>query len=69
MLTELIVPNPDTTAVPPAPTNGWYPNPSVDPTETIIPPRGTFALFGSEATDAVEPVNWILVIPTLSIKL
>ena len=65
MLIELIVPNPETTAVPPADTNGWYPNPSVEPTETITPPKGTFELLGSEVTDAIDPVNWILVIPTL----
>ena len=39
--TEVIVPALDTTAVPPAATNGWNPYPSVDPTLTIIPPRGT----------------------------
>ena len=34
------VPAVETFAVPPAATKGWYPNPSVEPTETIIPPTG-----------------------------
>ena len=40
MLMDSIVPAADTIAVPPAATKGWYPNPSEDPTETIIPPLG-----------------------------
>ena len=34
------VPAVETVAVPPAATKGWYPNPSVEPTETITPPTG-----------------------------
>jgi len=42
-----IVPAIETVAVPPAETNGWYPNPSVEPVEIIIPPRGILALLTS----------------------
>ena len=42
-----IVPAIETVAVPPADTNGCYPNPPLDPTETITPPTGIFALFTS----------------------
>ena len=47
ILIEEIVPAIETIAVPPADTSGWYPNPSVEPTETMIPPRGILALLTS----------------------
>ena len=65
---ELIVPRPETTAVAPAATKGWYPNPWVDPTDIIIPPTGTLAVFGSADTEEAVPANWILVIPEFSDK-
>ena len=64
--TELIVPRPETIAVAPAATKGWYPSPWVDPTDIIIPPTGTLAVFGSDVTEEADPVNWILVIPEFS---
>ena len=63
--TELIVPVADTIAVPPAATSGWYPNPSVDPTDNITPPKGNEVTFASEVEDAV-PVKLIEVIPAFS---
>ena len=62
MLTKLIdltVPEQPTIAVPPAEINGWYPNPSLDPTETIIPPRGRLEPFGSELIEVAVPVKTI----------
>ena len=47
MDTEDTVPNPETIAVPPAETNGWYAYPSVEETETITPPIGIEELLGS----------------------
>ena len=47
ILIDEIVPAIDTIAVPPADTSGWYPNPAVEPTETITPPTGMLALFTS----------------------
>ena len=35
------LPAADTNAVPPAPTKGWNPYPSLDATLTITPPLGT----------------------------
>ena len=64
----IIVPAAETTTVPPAETNGWKPNPWVDATETITPPTGIFALLTSYVTDVAVPVNDILDIPALSIK-
>ena len=40
MLIAEIVPATETVTVAPAETSGWYPNPPVDPTDTIIPPLG-----------------------------
>ena len=48
--------------VPPADTNGWYPNPLVDPTETMSPPTGIEAAFASlVAVTIPDPVhdNWV----------
>ena len=59
----------DTTAVPPAATKGWYPNPLVDPTDVIILPRGIVAVFESYETEVAEPVNVMLVIPDVCDKL
>ena len=64
----MIVPAAETIAVPPAETNGWKPNPWVDATETITPPTGIFALLTSYVTDVAVPVNDMLDIPALSIK-
>ena len=47
ILIAAIVPAIETVAVPPAETRGWYPNPSVEPIEARIPPRGIEALFTS----------------------
>ena len=68
ILIELIVPKPETIAVAPAATNGWYPVPWVDPTERITPPTGTLAVLGSDPTEEAAPVYWILVIPDCSIN-
>ena len=64
ILIDLIVPPAATVTVPPAATKGWYPNPSLEPTETIIPPLGKFPTFTSEVELPV-PVNEIVVTPTL----
>ena len=45
--------------VAPADTSGWYPNPSLDATDTIIPPVGTVAVLTSLAIDDAVPVNVI----------
>ena len=66
ILIELTVPEQPTIAVPPAEINGWYPNPSLDPTETIIPPRGRFEPFGSDVIDVAVPVKLIEEIPEAS---
>ena len=68
MLIEEIVPPTETIAVPPAETNGCNPNPVDDPTETITPPTGIFALLTSYPTEDAVPVNLMLEIPALSIK-
>ena len=62
----LIVPAEETITVPPAETKGWYPNPSVELTETITPPTGIFALLGSNPTELALPVNEIEVPPPTS---
>ena len=65
--TAVIVPAEDTVAVPPAATKGWYPNPSVDPTETITPPRGKSETPTSGPNGVVSvPWNLIEVIPAVS---
>ena len=53
-------------AVPPAATSDWYPNPSLDPTDTIIPPKGKLDPFGSEVNDVAVPVNETEEIPEFS---
>ena len=63
-----IVPAIETVTVAPAETSGWYPNPSVDPTDTIIPPLGILALLISKETEVAVPVKLILVIPAFSDK-
>ena len=63
-----IVPAIETVTVAPAETSGWYPNPSVDPTDTIIPPLGRVETFTSYETDDAVPVKVILVIPKFSDK-
>jgi hypothetical protein len=63
---EEIVPNPDTIAVPPAETKGWYPSPSLDPTDTIIPPIGKLEVFTSYKDETPVPTKLIVVIPALS---
>ena len=68
MLIEEIVPPTETIAVPPAETNGCNPNQVDDPTETITPPTGIFALLTSYPTEDAVPVNLMLEIPALSIK-
>ena len=50
-------------AVAPAATRGWYPNPSVDPTERRTPPRGIFAVLTSFPIDAATPVKLTELIP------
>jgi hypothetical protein len=65
ILIDLIVPPAATVTVPPAATKGWYPNPSLDPTETIIPPLGKVPTFTSEVELPV-PVNEIVVTPTVA---
>ena len=69
ILIEDIVPAIDTIAVPPAATRGWYPNPSVDPTERTTPPKGRFDVFGSDEIEVAVPVNLIEVIPEFSVRL
>jgi len=54
--------------VAPAPTSGWYPNPSLDATETIIPPTGTDALWTSFGCEVPAPVNVIDEIPEVKEK-
>ena len=49
--------------VPPAATSGWYPPPSVEPTERITPPRGIPAVLTSFPIDAATPVNLTELIP------
>ena len=61
-----IVPAVETVAVPPAATNGWYPNPSVDPTDTITPPTGRLEVLTSLPIDVAVPVNLIDVTPRFS---
>ena len=63
---DSIVPKPETTAVPPAATNGWYPIPSEEPTLTRIPPLGRVPTFKSDVTDEAVPVNVIEEIPLKS---
>ena len=71
-----MVPAADTTAVPPAATKGWYPNPSEEPTEIIIPPLGKLETPTSLPIDSTkadwvvlpEPTKEIEVIPVLSDK-
>ena len=53
-------------AVPPAETRGWYPRPSDEATETIIPPLGYGETPTSDPTDVEVPLNVILVIPEAS---
>ena len=60
-----MVPPAATVTVPPAATKGWYPNPSLDPTETIIPPLGRFPTFVS-VVELPVPVNEIVVTPTVA---
>jgi hypothetical protein len=67
ILIDEIVPPAETIAVPPAEIRGCNPNPASDPTETIIPPTGIFALFTSYPTEDAVPVNLILEIPAISI--
>ena len=63
----MIVPASDTTAVPPAETNGWYPKPLVDATDIITPPTGIPAVLMSLATELAAPVQVIVVPdPTVS---
>jgi len=66
MLTAVATPILLKCIVAPADTNGWYPNPSLDATETIIPPTGTDALLTSLAIDDAVPVNVMDVIPETS---
>ena len=68
MLIAEIVPATETVTVAPAETKGWYPNPPVDPTDTIIPPLGRVETFTSYETDDAVPVKVILVIPKFSDK-
>ena len=68
MLMEVIVPAEETTAVPPAATRGWYPKPSVEPTETITPPRGKLDVLASLLIEVAVPVNLIDVIPAFSLR-
>ena len=66
ILIEVIVPAVLTIAVPPAATNGWYPQPSVEPTETIVPPRGRLVALASLSkvdTSNASPTKVIVVIP------
>ena len=63
-----MVPAADTTAVPPAATRGWYPNPSEEPTEIIIPPLGKLEIPTSSAIVLALPTKEIEVIPVLSDK-
>ena len=65
---EETVPAAEIIAVPPAATSGWSPCPALDPTETITPPVGTFALFTSYETELAVPVNLTEVIPDCSTK-
>ena len=66
---DCIVPAEDTIAVPPADTNGWYPRPSVDPTEARTPPKGIPAVLASVGVDAAAPTKDIVVLPESSVKL
>ena len=63
ILTAVTIPEEAKWIVAPAETNGCNPNPSVDPTEIILPLTGTDAVSGSYATEAAAPVNVIDVIP------
>ena len=66
MLTAVTIPEEAKRIVAPALTKGWYPNPSLDPTDIIIPPVGTVAVLTSLAIDDAVPVNVIDVIPETS---
>ena len=66
ILTAVTIPEEVNRIVAPAPTNGCNPNPSVDPTEIILPLTGTDAVSGSYATEAAAPVNANVVIPETS---
>jgi hypothetical protein len=65
---EEIVPAIETIAVPPAPIRGWYPNPSDEPTDTIIPPIGRFEVLASDVAEIPVPTKLIDVIPVFSDK-
>lgn len=69
ILIDWIVPAEDTTAVPPAATSGWYPNPWLEPIDRIIPPLGTLAALTSYVFELEFPVKVIVVIPEFSAKL
>lgn len=69
ILIEEMVPAIETIAVPPAETSGWYADPSVDATETIIPPRGILAVFTSYVVEAWDPVKNTEVIPAYSFRI
>ena len=64
---DWIVPAADTTAVPPAETKGWYPNPALDATETITPPLGNVEIPTSPDRVLAIPTNLALEIPEFSI--
>ena len=69
ILIEVIVPAILTIAVPPAATKGWYPQPSVEPTETTVPPRGRLVALASLSkvdTSNASPTKVIVVIPYAS---
>ena len=68
MAIEVMVPEADTTAVPPADMSGWYPRPSSDPTETIIPPLGKLEIPTSGPSgDVSVPWKAIVEIPADSL--
>ena len=62
------MPAEDTIAVPPAATKGWYPSPSEEPTEIIIPPLGKLEIPTSFVIVLALPTKVIEVIPVLSDK-
>ena len=67
-LTEPIVPAIETLGDPPASTNGWYPKPSSDPTETITPPLGKEEIPTSLVIVLAVPTKVTDVIPALCSK-
>ena len=67
--TEDIVPDIETTTVPPAETYGWYPRLLLDPTDTITPFTGKLVVLISVWFGIVlEPTKNNVVIPEFSLK-